>query len=119
MEREISWFIDILESAERILAKTKNVNYDQFKADMDLQDIVIRRFEIIGEAAARIGAKFKTRHPEVPYQVMKDMRNVLIHEYDFVDYKVIWDTIINDLPDVVIKCSEILVNYGTLPESKP
>lgn len=78
MEREISWFVDILESAERILAKTNSVNYDQFKSDLDLQDIVIRRFEIIGEAAARLGSKFRTRHPEVPYQVMKDMRNVLI-----------------------------------------
>jgi uncharacterized protein with HEPN domain len=48
---------------------------------MMMQDAVIRRFEIIGEAATKISETIKTANPNVQWRLMKAMRNKLIHEY--------------------------------------
>ena len=40
-------------------------------------------------------------HPEVPWKVMRDIRNVVVHRYFGVDPAVLWDTIQNDIPPLV------------------
>jgi len=46
---------------------------------------------IIGEAARRISEDLKQEHPEIPWRKIIAQRNVLIHEYDDIDYKEIWE----------------------------
>jgi len=57
-----------------------------------MQGFVERKLEIIGEATKRISNEFKQRYPDIPWQEMSAMRNILIHEYDDVDSPVVWDT---------------------------
>jgi uncharacterized protein with HEPN domain len=63
-----------------------------------LQDAVIRRFEIIGEAATKISNDTKSKNPKVQWRLMKEMRNKLIHEYFGVSPVTIYSTIKMDLP---------------------
>ena len=63
-----------------------------------LQGAVIRRFEIIGEAASKISEKIKNENPEVQWRLIKEMRNKLIHEYFGVSAITIYSTIKFDLP---------------------
>jgi len=72
---------DILESVNIILTYTDNKTEFDFIKDMMLQDAVIRPFEIIGEAASKISDKIKTANPNLPWRLMKEMRNKLAHEY--------------------------------------
>ena len=72
---------DILESVNIILTYTDNKTEFDFIKDMMLQDAVIRPFEIIGEAASKISDKIKTANPNLPWRLMKEMRNKLVHEY--------------------------------------
>ena len=69
-----------------------------FIGDMMMQDAVIRRFEIIGEAAAKISDVVKQAYPSVQWRLMKEMRNKLIHEYFGVSASTIYATIKFDLP---------------------
>jgi uncharacterized protein with HEPN domain len=59
---------------------------------------VIREFEIIGEAVGKLSATLKQACPEVPWQDIKDFRNLLIHEYFGVDLEIVWNTIQDELP---------------------
>jgi uncharacterized protein with HEPN domain len=63
-----------------------------------LQDAVIRRFEIIGEASTKISEDIKNKNPQVQWRLMKGMRNKLIHEYFGVSAITIYSTIKLDLP---------------------
>jgi len=63
-----------------------------------LQDAVIRRFEIIGEASSKVSETIKNKNPEVQWRLMKEMRNKLIHEYFGVSPITIYSTIKLDLP---------------------
>ncbi len=54
---------------------------EEFRKDINLQDAVIRRFEIIGEAVKRLPENLKSQYPDVPWKVAAGFRDVLIHDY--------------------------------------
>lgn len=88
----------ILESVDLIEKRMKNVTYEEFVDDVDLQDMVIRRLEVIGEAVRNLPKEFRQKHSSVTWQNPADMRSALIHGYFQVDLDVVWDTVSNDLP---------------------
>lgn len=99
MTKEPAIFLQhILESIELIQKRVENVTYDKFADDIDLQDMVIRRLEIIGEAVRNLPKEFRESHSNIAWQNPSDMRSVLIHGYLDVDLEVVWDTITKDLP---------------------
>jgi uncharacterized protein with HEPN domain len=64
--------------------------------------------ELIGEAASQVPREVRGRYPNVPWPKIVSMRNRLIHGYDFVDYEILWDTIIEDLPLLIIELERII-----------
>lgn len=89
---------DILESGVAIQSYVKGVTYDGFVQDRMRYSAVIREFEIIGEAVGKLSEELKRQHPEIPWQDVKDFRNLLAHEYFGVDLEIVWNTIRDDLP---------------------
>ena len=69
--------------------------------DTQLQDSVIRRLEIIGEAAGRVSQQFRDDYPDVPWSKMRGMRNWVIHRYDDIDMELVWDTVERDIPRLI------------------
>jgi len=89
---------DILESGEAIKNYVEGIDFRDFTQDRMRHSAVIREFEIIGEAVGKLSDTLKQAFPEVPWQDIKDFRNLLIHEYFGVDLEIVWNTIHNDLP---------------------
>ena len=108
MQRDISYFSDILDSSKLAVGYLANISYNEFKQNTAIQDAVIRRIEIIGEAANRISDTSRKRYDHLPWTEMKGMRNLLIHEYDEIDLKEVWNTVKNDLPSLIIEIEKIL-----------
>lgn len=88
----------ILESIELIEKRVKGTSHDKFIQDIDLQDMVVRRLEIIGEAVRNLPKEFRENYAKVEWQDPADMRSALIHGYFDVDLDIVWDTVTNDLP---------------------
>lgn len=108
MPHDKSYFFDILESAKLAVEYLSNTSFEEFLKDTSKQDAVIRRIEIIGEASNRISEESKSIYIHLPWQEMKGMRNLLIHEYDEVDLKDVWYTVKNDLPALIAEIEKIL-----------
>jgi uncharacterized protein with HEPN domain len=62
---------DIIESINTIFLYLENKIESDFSTEQILQDAVIRRFEIIGEAATKISDATKAAHPEIEWRLMK------------------------------------------------
>ncbi len=88
----------ILESSTLIVEKIKEVTEEQFHNSTDLQDIFIRRVEIIGEAVKHLPEDFTDKHPEIPWKKIAGMRDMLIHHYFEVDYNLLWATVSEIIP---------------------
>lgn len=112
MERDDAYLVDILEAAKLALAYVSDKTKDEFDHDVQCQDAVIRRLEIIGEAARRVSEQTRFKFPHLPWNAMTNMRNVLIHEYDDVDLPIVWDTVRNDLPALIAALERIVPKEG-------
>lgn len=99
---------DMLAAAAAIAEYTAGLDFDGFCADRLRVDATLRNLEVIGEAARYVPADVRARYPQVPWQPMADMRNVVIHAYPDVDLQVVWDVIRRQLPALVPVWQEIL-----------
>jgi uncharacterized protein with HEPN domain len=79
-----------------------------FLREVQIQDAVIRRIEIIGEAARRVSDETKATYPDIPWKEMAGMRNLMIHDYDNVDLSIVWQTVQKDLPFLIGRFESLL-----------
>ena len=108
MSRDNAYLIDILESARSAIEYMHGKSWEKFSKDTLLQDAVVRRLEIIGEAAGRVSTATQKKYPKLPWQAMKGTRNRVIHEYDSIELDIIWDIVQNDLPFLVKELEKIV-----------
>ncbi len=81
---------------------------DDFFAKRMIQDAVIRNLEIIGEAVKNISPVTRQSAPEVPWQKIAGLRDVLIHDYFGVDLESVWLVVENRLPPLALDIASLL-----------
>jgi len=119
VKRDTSVFIKhILESIERIEEYVKEISEKQFFEETQVQDAIIRRIEIIGEATKNLPNGFRKKHSEVPWSEITGARDKLIHGYFGVDLDLTWDIVKKDLPDLKEKVEKILKEIEETKDKK-
>jgi uncharacterized protein with HEPN domain len=89
---------DIVEAAEAIKQFLRSTQRAQF-LENDLQrSAVLHKLTIIGEAAARLSQEFRKRNSQINWADIVAFRNIAVHAYFSVDWSIVWDTAINDVP---------------------
>ena len=97
-----------------LAAARKAVRFSEGRARADLEEdellalALVRLLEIVGEAAGRITETTRADNPAIPWAQMIGMRNRLIHGYDVVDLDVLWQTVLEDLPQVIVRLRGIV-----------
>ena len=98
---------DILAAIDEIRSFVAGMSFEEFRNDPKTLRAAIADY-IIGEAAANVPDEIVVAHPEVPWTVMRGMRNTLVHAYFDVDPAIVWTTIERDLPGLVAPLTAML-----------
>jgi uncharacterized protein with HEPN domain len=101
LERDTVHLWDMLNAAQGVVSSVEGITFAQYAADENLRLATERRIEIIGEAARRVSPDFKEAHPEIPWRLIVDQRNVLIHAYDEIEDERIWGLAKQDIPKLM------------------
>lgn len=101
----------ILESVFEIEKDLKDISEDEFSKSTQIQDAVIRRLEIIGEAAKNIPGDLKKRYTLIPWKKISGSRDVLIHDYFEVDIESVWETATKDIPKLKKEIKKLLEKF--------
>ena len=102
--------LHIIDAINEIEFYNKNANFEKFKNTSIIRFASIKQLEIIGEATNRISDEIKTLYPNIQWQKIVGLRNILIHEYFGVDAKIVWDIIQNDMPILKKEIKSVLEN---------
>jgi uncharacterized protein with HEPN domain len=89
---------DIIEAIDKIERYTHGIDFASWQNDEKTVDAVIRNLEVIGEASSHLPSEVQEQYEDVPWDMMKGIRNILAHEYFGVDLEIVWKTVKEDLP---------------------
>jgi len=95
--------LHMLEAAREALSFAENKTRASLNADRKLALALVKDIEIIGEAAANVTSEGRELLPEIPWDKIVGMRNRLIHAYVDIDLDVLWKTIVEDIPPLILK----------------
>jgi len=114
MKKEYPVYVqDILDCINRIEEYVKDLNENDFCKDYLVQDAVLRRLEIIGEAVKNIPERVKDNYPKIPWRKIAGLRDVLIHAYSGVNLRRVWKIITDDLPELKRQIADIMHSSNT------
>lgn len=107
----IEYLKHIRDESSYILSVTgKGISREEFLNDETLKRAVVRSLEIIGEATKKIPADFKIKWNNVKWKEMAGMRDRLNNDYMGINYSIVWDVIINKIPELYSQVIKVIEN---------
>ena len=104
MKRDLELYVtDIIESIRKIEEYTNSLTKEKFLNDTQIQDAVLWRLEIIGEAVKNVPEEIRENYRSVPWRSLAGLRDVLIHGYFGINLERIWNFVEVDLVDLSAK----------------
>ncbi|MCX5670412.1 MAG: DUF86 domain-containing protein [Planctomycetota bacterium] len=98
----------MLDAAREAVALAQGQRRRDLETDRKLALALVKCIEIIGEAASKVSIATRAEHPSLPWADIVAMRNRLIHAYFDIDLDRVWDTVIDDLPPLVLQLQRVL-----------
>lgn len=78
----------------------KDVSYEDFRANDMLIEACVFNLSQIGELTAKLGEEFKAENHQVAWAQIYGLRNRIVHDYEGVNLRLIWEIISDDMPEL-------------------
>ena len=108
MRRDDLYLNDIIEAVDHIAAFLAETDFQAFLNSELVRSAVVQKLAVIGEAAAGISDKLRTRHSQIPWPQIVAFRNILIHAYFGIDWNEVWKAARVDCPVLRKQVADIL-----------
>lgn len=109
MQREPKVYLeDIYTAVLKIEAYTDGISYDDFVENDLVADAVIKNILVIGEASKNIPEQIRQEHPQIEWRKMAGMRDMMIHGYFSINYRIVWDVVQNKIPNLKTQIQKLI-----------
>lgn len=102
----------IIDETKYVMGHTEQLSREDFLRDETLKRSFVRSIEIIGGVAKKVPDDFRLQYPDINWRAMAGMRDKLIHDYFGIDYEIVWDVVINNIPELHQKISQLLLSHN-------
>jgi len=83
----------MLNCIDHVQQYTSNLSFDDFASNFMMVEACLYNIQVIGEAVTHLPEGIKENNPQIPWALIKGMRNRLIHEYFGTDLQLVWNVI--------------------------
>jgi uncharacterized protein with HEPN domain len=108
---------DILQCISHIQTFTSGITFEEFANNFMINEACLYNIQVIGEAVVKLPDAIKDAETQIPWKLMKGMRNRLIHEYFGADLAVVWNVITKELPAIAITLEQIRIKLEQSKDS--
>lgn len=102
----------ILDELEYLARTAAVLDSEAFLRDEDRRRAFVRSLEIVGEATKRLPSDVRAETTEIDWRAMAGMRDRLIHGYFAVDYELVWDVVVSEVPSLRFQVRSLLDRLG-------
>ena len=106
--RDPAYLFDMVEAGQKILVYIREKEFEEFLRHGLLKDAIERNLTILGEAARKLSEQCKSENPHIPWRRIIGLRNILVHEYEDIDYKEIWEIITIQMPILILQLEQLM-----------
>ena len=85
---------------EKLMEYCAGYTYDTFIADMKTVEACVFNLSQLGELCRIVDTSFSQAHPEIPWREMYGLRNRIVHDYEGVNLRLVWEIISADIPEL-------------------
>lgn len=87
----------MLEHVEKIMGYVQDTDYESFENNKMMVEACVFNLSQIGEMANKLNAEFIIMHADIPWNKIRGLRNRIIHDYEGINLKLIWEIISVDI----------------------
>lgn len=102
----------MIEAAEAACNFASGRTLGDLETDRMLVFALVRAIEIVGEAASRVSAPTREAAPDIPWQLIVSMRNRLIHAYFDTNHEVVWQSVTEELPQLLPRLRSLVAKQA-------
>jgi uncharacterized protein with HEPN domain len=102
----------ILEAIQNIEADIAGHDFEAFRENRRVRQLVERNLEILSEASRRLPEEAKHSEPSIPWPAIAAIGNLLRHDYHRSQPSILWETCQRDLPDLKAAVQRIRAALG-------
>lgn len=103
--------VKMIQYIDKILKYTSDMTFKDFLANEVVLEACVFNLSQLGELANKADTNFRSEHSEIPWNQIYGLRNRIVHDYDGVNHKLLWEIIEGDLPELRTQL-DIIVSAG-------
>ena len=92
----------------KLMDYCQGCTYESFSVDTKLVEACVFNLSQMGELCRIADTSFTEQHPEIPWREMNGLRNRIVHDYEGVNLRLVWEMISGDIPDLRNILQELL-----------
>lgn len=98
--KEYISILKMLEYIEKAEKYTNKCDFKSFSENDEKVDATVFVLSQIGELVKNIEDDTKKKYSNIEWNVIKSLRNKIVHDYDGINLSFIWDIIQNDIDEL-------------------
>lgn len=85
-----------------------DMTFEEFSNDLKTISACVFSLSQIGELVSRLDVEFVEANNQIPWRKIKGMRNRIVHDYEGIQLNIVWDVLVDFLPELIKSINKIL-----------